>query len=529
MKTIGRILKMAKDEASPIVSELIDYIKQQGEMIQKLKDEIAEMKGQKSKPKIKPSNLDKEINKRKKKIRSQQRPGSKKKSKTKQLEIHEDKIIEPDFIPKGSVFKGYQDFFVQDIVIGNWNIRYRKARYLVPGGEYVTGKLSTRVSNSHFGSTLVAFILYQYYHAHVTQPLIAEQLQEHGVEISSGQINRIISERKGRYHHEKDMILSTGLALSNYVNVDDTGARHNGKNGYCTHIGNKFFAWFKSTESKSRINFLELLRASHFDYVINAATLNHMSSGKLPIDKIRILRKHKGRHFENQKKWLGFLKTQGITKCRHVQISTEGALLGSILSHDFNKDLVIVSDDAGQFNILQHALCWVHAERTIQKLIGFTHDRKELIESVRSDIWNFYSNLKDYQLNPDAKFKTRLNRRFDKIFKQKTGYAALDLALKRIFNNKSELLLVLKRPDIPLHNNLSENDIREYVKKRKISGSTRSLSGQACRDTFTSIKKTCRKLGVSFWDYLIDRIEYNGKIPLLPDLMKLKMANAQII
>ena len=117
MKTIGRILKMAKDEASPIVSELIDYIKQQGEMIQKLKDEIAEMKGQKSRPKIKPSNLDKEINKRKKKIRSQQRPGSKKKSKTKQLEIHEDKIIEPDFIPKRSVFKGYQDFFVQDIFL----------------------------------------------------------------------------------------------------------------------------------------------------------------------------------------------------------------------------------------------------------------------------------------------------------------------------------------------------------------------------------------------------------------------------
>jgi hypothetical protein len=121
----------------------------------------------------------------------------------------------------------------------------------------------------------------------------------------------------------------------------------------------------------------------------------------------------------------------GITKRRHVQISTEGSLLGSILSHDFNKNLVIVSDDAGQFNVLQHALCWVHAERTIQKLIAFTHDRKELIESVRSNMWNFYSNLKDYKLNPNSKFKTKLNRRFDKIFKQKTGYTALDIALKK--------------------------------------------------------------------------------------------------
>ncbi len=233
--------------------------------------------------------------------------------------------------------------------------------------------------------------------------------------------------------------------------------------------------------------------------------------------------KHKGKWFKNRKKWKAFLKSHGITKKRHIQIATEGALLGSLFFHDFNKDLVIVSDDAGQFNILQHALCWVHAERTIQKLLGFTEDRKELIKSVRSDIWDFYSQLKDYQINPTPVFKKKLNKRFNEIFKQKTGYASLDLALKRIFNNKSELLMVFKRPDIPLHNNLSENDIREYVKKRKISGSTRSLSGRACRDTFTSIKKTCRKLGISFWAYLMDRIENKKDVPLLSDIMIAKM------
>jgi len=233
--------------------------------------------------------------------------------------------------------------------------------------------------------------------------------------------------------------------------------------------------------------------------------------------------RHKGKWFKDQKKWKVFLKSQGITKKRHIQIVTEGALLGSLFLHDFNKDLVIVSDDAGQFNILQHALCWVHAERTIQKLLGFTQDRKELIKSVRSDIWDFYSQLKDYQINPTPVFKKKLNQQFNEIFKQKTGYASLDLSLRRIFNNKSELLMVLKRPDIPLHNNLSENDIREYVKKRKISGSTRSLSGRACRDTFTSIKKTCRKLGISFWNYLMDRIENKKEVPLLSDIMMARM------
>ena len=112
------------------------------------------------------------------------------------------------------------------------------------------------------------------------------------------------------------------------------------------------------------------------------------------------------------------------------------------------------------------------------------------------------------------------------IFNTKTGFATLDKALKRIYRNKNELLLVLKRPDIPLHNNLSERDIREYVKRRKVSGSTRCDAGKKCRDTFTSLKKTCRKLGISFWQYLIDRIEYQNKYPPLSEIMTSKMISS---
>jgi hypothetical protein len=78
----------------------------------------------------------------------------------------------------------------------------------------------------------------------VTQPLILEQLRELGSDISAGQVNRIITEGHDDFHAEKDEILRAGLEVSGHIHVDDTGARHKGKNGYCTHIGNDLFAWF---------------------------------------------------------------------------------------------------------------------------------------------------------------------------------------------------------------------------------------------------------------------------------------------
>jgi len=208
-----------------------------------------------------------------------------------------------------------------------------------------------------------------------------------------------------------------------------------------------------------------------------------------------------------------------IVNHRHIKIATEGALLGSVLHHGLPKSLVIVSDDAGQFNILNHALCWIHAERSINKLIAPSDEKRKILEDVRKQIWDFYDDLKAYKICPDETKKTQLKDRFKEIFTQKTDYQMLNLALGRLYENKAELLLVLERPEIPLHNNLSENDIREYVKRRKVSGSTRSDEGRRCRDTFTSLKKTCRKLGVSFWEYLLDRISKRNKISPLRDLI----------
>jgi hypothetical protein len=511
MSSTTRFPKIPKEQITPLVAELLELIQLQIEEIQLLRDEIARLKNQKPRPKIKPSRLEAAPNKSKTKKRRKRS----KKSKAKKMEIHEVVSIKPDNLPDGSKLKDYQDYMVQDLIIGNWNTCYRRQRWQTPSGQYVLGQLPEKIAGSHFGPTLRAFILYQYHGCHVTQPLIKEQLNELGVDISTGQINNIIIHNKDRFHDEKDRILSTGLKVSSYINVDDTGARHNGQNGYCTHMGNEYFAWFKSTDSKSRINFLNLLRCGYTDFVLNDQALEYMAQQKLPGYQLSKLSRHKDRIYKDETQWINFLKRQKINLQHHKRIATEGALIGSITYHGFNPDLAIISDDAGQFKVFLHALCWVHAERTIQKIIGFNEHHKRLLEKTKTDIWQLYRDLKKYQLNPGEKKKKDLESRFDKIFTRKTGFASLDLALKRLHRNKSELLLVLHRPDIPLHNNLSERDIREYVKRRKVSGSTRSDIGKQCRDTFTSLKKTCRKLGFSFWHYLQDRIQQKNELPPL--------------
>jgi hypothetical protein len=517
-----RFPKIPEEQITPLVAELLELIQLQMAEIQLLRDEIARLKGQKSRPNIKPSRLEAAS----KRSKTQKRKKRSKKSKTKKIEIHQVVSIKPDNLPEGSKLKDHQEYIVQDIVIGSWNTCYRRQRWRTPSGEYILGQLPEHVTGSHFGSTLTAFILYQYHGCHVTQPLIKEQLHELGVNISTGQINNIITNNKDRFHDEKDRILSTGLKMSRYINVDDTGARHKGRNGYCTHIGNEYFAWFESTDSKSRINFLNLLRCEYTDFVLNDHALEYMAEQKLPGYQLSKLFCHKNKIFKNETRWNKFLKRQKIKTERHNRIATEGALIGSITSHDFNPDLAIISDDAGQFDIFLHGLCWVHAERTIQKLVGCNAHQNQLIEKAKTDIWKLYRALKKYRRNPCEPQKLKLENRFDDIFTLKTGFASLDIALKRIYQNKSELLLVLNRPDVPLHNNLSERDIREYVKKRKISGSTRSDVGKRCRDTFTSLKKTCRKLGISFWQYLIDRIKYQNKYPPLAKIMETQMTHS---
>lgn len=162
----------------------------------------------------------------------------------------------------------------------------------------------------------------------------------------------------------------------------------------------------------------------------------------------------------------------------------------------------------------------MHGERKIDRLIPLTASHRRAREQAQKKFWDIYQRLKKYRTTPTPARSKTIQARFDSLCLGKTAYPELNAALELLHAKRDQFLAVLEYPHLPLHNNLSENDIREYARLRKISAGTRSDLGRRCRDTFISLKKTCRKLGVSFGAFLKDRLTRANGIPRLTDLMR---------
>jgi Transposase IS66 family len=518
-------------ERTPLVQQLLDLIALQQERIQQLEarvhqleDEIARLKGLKTRPRIAPSSL--EAPPRPPRDPNAKRPGSAKRSKTARLTITAETVLRLPEIPEGAVFNGYEDFVVQDRILPPRVIRYRREPWLTPDGRSSVAPLPADVvPGSHYGPDRIGFLLHRYHHQPVTQPLLLEPLHRLGIDISAGELRRILTEGKAPFHQEKAELLPAAWAVSADVQVDDTGARHQGHDGSCTHIGNESFARFASPESQSRLNFLERLRRPHTDSVIHETAVADWRRPELPAPVMDRLRRGP-QTVVDPAAWRCRLRELAITQPRHVRIAPEGALLGSLIAHGVSPELVVLSDGAGQYDVLAHAACWIPAERPVARLIPDSEEHRAALARVRKLIRELDQDLKGDRPRPEPSRRPGLEARFDASCPQRTGFPSIDGVLKTMGAPRAAWLRVRDRPEIPWHTDLSERHLRDYVTKRKISGGTRSERGRQARDTFASLKKTCRELGVNFWADLQDRVRGVGPIPRLEELIRRKAEEA---
>jgi len=493
-----------------IQNEEIEALKAEN---QKLRDEINLLKGEQTKPKIRGSKENGDIsseNERRQRNSLKDRESNSRKDK---IEIHHTETCRVDrsTLPEDAVSKGYRPVVIRDIIVKPWNTKYLiEGLYSPSEGKTYSGKLPNDVKGE-FGSGLRTLILTLYHVANVSEPKIHEFLENVGVWISKATISRILTEDNDLFHEEKSEIFRSGLNSTTYQQIDDTSARVNGNNWYTQIICNPYYAAYFTVPYKNRETILDiLLCGNEKTYCFNEEAFELMEMFNIPHLWIRKLSFFKGKTYtdeEIRRKIDNVFSPNGYknTKLRVLEAC-------SIAAYHRMTNIPVVttllSDDAPQFSKLtfQHAHCWIHDGRNYKKLRPIVPYHQEKLKAFLDRYWDYYGKLCEFKIKPDAEVAEKLDAEFEHLFSTKTGYEQLDERISKTKEKKESLLMVLTMPAIPLHNNAAELAARAKVRKRDVSLQTVTDKGTKANDTFMTIVQTAKKLGVSAYDYIFDRV-----------------------
>jgi len=522
------------------IRELLNLVEKQAaelrvlqEENQALRDEINHLKGEQGKPNMKGN---KAVSVKTSKHSSETERKRKRKrhstSKKGELKISRKEVVkvQGEELPEDAQFKGYVDVVVQDIEVKTDNVLFRKEKYYSPStGKTYLAKLP-RGYEGEFGPGVKSFGLDMYYEVGASEPKILGFLHRVGLRISRGKLSSLLIENQDEFHAESDAVYESGLRSTSYQQTDSTLTRVNGQNQNCNIVCNPFYTVYRTLAHKDRMSMLDVLRNGRpRKFRLNQTALDCLANVQLSQATQQTLAASCDEMEMDEKAFQEHL-TFLLPKLGHQQrkeITDAAAIAAYWAETDWPVIENLVCDDAPHYNKLTRRmmLCWVHEGRPYKKLRPIVPLHRRLLDDFLKRFWNYYHELLTYKESPSQPELTRLEAAFDELFATQTAYDDLDEHITKTRAKKKSLLLVLQYPELPLHNNASELGVRRRVRKRDVSFGPRTEAGRRAWDTFMTLAETTRKLGVSFYAYLHDRITGTHAILPLADLITLAAGN----
>lgn len=510
-----------------LVEQLTSDLREAQAEIQRLRDEVNRLKGEQGQPKVKgnsPKPPPKDHSSEQERRKPRERHKRSKKA-TIQIQREQEVVVDPTRLPADAEFKGHEDVVVQDILLQSDNILFHKQKYYAPStGQTYLAELP-RGYTGQFGPGIKALSLALYFGMGASEPKIREFYENAGVQISEGALSNLLIKGQADFHAEKDAVYEAGLRSSPWQQTDDTLTRVEGQNQHCHVVCNPLYTSYHTRPTKERLSVLDVLRnGRERRFRLNAQALGYLAG--LPWSKAawRTLQAGLGETDLAEPAFLAWLDTHlpKLSQQQRKALIDAAAVAAYHVEPDFPVVQALVCDDAPQFNWLTQdmMLCWVHAGRPFKKLVPAVKLHRDLLAGFLHDFWDYYDQLLLYRQRPSPQEALRLETAFDQLFATHTGYAQLDERIAKTRANKDSLLLVLKHPELPLHNNAAELGVRQRVRKRDVSFGPRTHDGVRAWDTFATLAATTKKLGVSFYRYLHDRISADNQIPPLADLLQ---------
>ncbi len=514
--------------------QLVECLNKDNEALKKenqnLRDAINLLKGEQGKPTIPGKTKEKQGNVSSGEEIKKREIKGKRKSKAKKDKIKVDRTqickVDKSILPEDAVFKGYEPIIVQEILITTDNVQYRREKYHSPSQNKIfLGELPIGVKGE-FGPGTKTLVCTLKHSGNMSEPKIAEFLGNGGISISQSTISRILTNDESGFAKEQKDIFLAALTSTPYHQVDDTTVKVNGETHYSQIFCNPFYTAFFTVPHKDRLTILDiLLCGKERAYLFDSHAFDLLSEFKISqkiIGQIMQLKKEGGMSEEEMQEMLDKLyPNRKKGKNNKKRIMEAGAIAAYRQQTDIPLVDILLSDDAPQFKKLTEAqaLCWIHDGRHYNRLNPIVQLNVEILNTFKTRYWDFYGELLKYKMTPTPEKAEILSAKFDQIFSTKTGYEDLDDRIEKTSKKKEALLLVLKHPELPLHNNAAELAARVEKRRQDVSLQTKSKQGTEAKDAFLTVVETAKKLGVNIYKYMADRISKKFNMPSLAELI----------